>query len=374
MTTTDTERELSALINALGTSPDAKEKEEYFQKCKDTVEHERQIATYAEKIEKEIHDMFEVGGMPLSDALQTKTGRELAEAVGPKIMMSHRDAYFVPALADLIMTDFTTPTYYIRSKDVALAVVSASTTDGGSAQATNPLITMKGYDTPVDVIHRRLIMTYQYDNPKLAMSKASSRTKALDTARYRTMKAYQDVVIAAWTGSQYTSASPFPTAIYHELPTGRVHPTNNTIDATTGGLSLAKVKEFSKYFSTFGFDGQKLLFVSDLVFEQVKDWASTTTATDTGRVLAEALVGGKVVDTIPVYDVLIVKKNVVPDNKGWGLMLSDQGTKTLGVYQFGQMQSLPSNNSSSTRAAFDMVLPGLAGVCHDAIRTAFVTF
>lgn len=368
------EREVAALINTLGTTRSAQEKEEAFRACADTSEHERQIASYAGKIEKEIHAMFELGGISIETALNTDTGRELAAAVGPKVMVTHRDAFFAPSLADMIVTDFTTPAYYIRSKDVQLGVVSASTTDGGAAQAVNPIITQKGYDTPVDIVHRRLTMNFQYDNPKLALSKASSRAKALDYARYRVMKAYQDSLIAAWTSCQYTAGSPIPAALYHDLPAGRVHPTNNTIDATSGGLTLAKVKEFSKYFATFGFGGQKIMFVSDLVFEQVKDWASTTTATDTGRVLAEALLGGKVVDAIPVYDVLIVKKNMVPDNKGWGLVVDDQGTKTLGVYQFAQMESIPSNNTSSTRAAFDLVIPGMAGVCHDALRTAFVNF
>lgn len=347
------------------------EKAQAFKACSETAEHERQIALYAPKIEKELHNLFETAPMSFEEALRTPQGRELAAQVGPTVMMTHRDAFWIAQVSDLYKTEFGSPCYYVRTKDNPLAVVSASTTDGGAAVATSPLVTGKGYDTPVDIMHRRLAMTFSYDNPKLAMSQASSRTRALDLARYKMNKAYQDMAIAALAACEMAS---IPAAIQHELPTGRVHPTTNKIDATSGGLGIAKVKELSKYFATFGWDGQIVLFVSDLRFEDVKTWASTTTVTDMGAVFAEKIANGRVSDTAVFGNVLIVKKNNVPDNYGYALCVSDGGFKTLGVYQFGKMESIPSLNQSNQRAGFDLVIPGAAGVCHDALRTAFMNF
>ena len=117
-----------------------------------------------------------------------------------------------------------------------------------------------------------------------------------------------------------------------------------------------------------------MLFVSDLRFEDVKSWASSTTTSDFGGVFAEKIANGRIADTCTFGNILIVKKNNVPDNYGYALCVSDGGFKTLGVYQFGKMQSLPSTLSTSQRTAFDMVVPGVAGVCHDALRTAFMNF
>jgi hypothetical protein len=347
------------------------EREAAFRACADSAEHERQIALYAPKIEKELHSLFETASMSVSDMLALPEGRELAAALGPQVLMTHRDAFWVSQVADLYKTEFGTPVYYIRTKDNPLAVVSASTTDGGAVVATAPLVTGKGYDTPVDIMHRRLVLTASYDSPKLAESRASSRVRALDLMRYKLNKAYQDMVIAALAACEMAS---IPTNLYHDLPAGRVHPTTNKIDATTEKLSINKVKELSKYFATFGWDGQIVLFVSDLRFEDVKGWASATTITDLGGVFAEMIANGRIADTAQFGNILIVKKNNVPDNYGYALCVSDGGFKTLGVYQFGNMQSLPSTNSTSQRTAFDMVIPGVAGVCHDALRTAFMNF
>ena len=362
-------KELAAIHDLTANKQDDKEKA--FRDCAETVEHERQIALYAPKIEKELHALFETANLSLSDMLQLPQGRELAAIVGPQVLMTHRDAFWISQVADLYKTEFGVPVYYTRTHDNPLAVVSASATDGGAAVATAPLITGKGYDTPVDVMHRRLVLMGSYDSPKLAESQASSRSRALDLMRYKMNKAYQDLALAALAGCEMATIS---AALYHDLPTGRVHPTTNKIDATSEKLSINKVKEVSKYFATFGWDGQIVVFVSDLRFEDTKGWASTTTFTDLGSVFAEKIANGRVSDTVQFGNVLIVKKNNVPDNYGYGLCVSDGGFKTLGVYQFGKMQSLPSTNSTSQRSAFDMVIPGVAGVCHDALRTAFMNF
>ena len=309
-----------------------KEREAAFRACADTAEHERQIALYAPKIEKELHALFETASLSISDMLALPEGRELAAALGPQVLMTHRDAFWVSQIADLYKTEFGTPVYYIRTKDNPLAVVSASTTDGGAVVATAPLITGKGFDTPVDVMHRRLVLTASYDNPKLAESQASSRVRALDLMRYKMNKAFQDMVLGALAACEMAT---IPPSIYHELPAGRVHPTTNKIDATTEKLSIAKVKELSKYFATFGWDGQVVLFVSDLRFEDVKSWASSTTTSDFGGVFAKKIANGRIADTCTFGNILIVKKNNVPDNYGYALCVSDGGFKTLGVYQFG---------------------------------------
>lgn len=363
-------KELAA-VHDLTNQGKNEEREAAFRACADTVEHERQIALYAPKIEAELHALFETASMSVSDLVALPQGRELAAQVGPTVLMTHRDAFWVNQIADLYKTEFGKPIYYLRTKDNPLAVVSASTTDGGAAVATAPLVTGKGYDTPVDVMHRRLLLTAAYDSPKLAESQASSRVRALDLMRYKMNKAYQDMVIAALAACEMVS---IPANLYHELPTGRVHPTTNKIDCTSAKLSIEKVKELSKYFATFGWDGQIVVFVSDLRFEDTKNWASTTTSSDIGGVFAEKIANGRMADTAQFGNVLIVKKNNIPDNYGYGLCVSDGGFKTLGVYQFGKMQSLPSANSTSQRSAFDMVIPGVAGVCHDALRTAFMNF
>lgn len=342
-----------------------------FRACADNQEHERQIALYAPKIEKELHGLFETASLNLTDMLQIPQGRELAAVLGPQVLMTHRDAFWISQISDLYKTEFGVPVYYTRTVDNPLSVVSASTTDGGAAVASSPLVTGKGFDTPVDVMHRRLLMSFQYDSPKLAESQASSRTRALDLARYKMNKAYQDMVITALAGCEMST---IPAAIYHTLPFGRVHPTTNKIDATSTKLTMAKVKELSKYFATFGWDGQTVLFVSDLRFEDTKNWASETAYTDLGSVFAEQIANGRVKDTLTFGNIMIVKKNNIPDNKGYAVCVSDGGFKTLAVYQFGAMQSLPNNLTSSQRAAFDIVVPGTAGVCHDALRTAFLTF
>jgi len=364
-------KELAAVHDLTKQGAD-EEKELAFRACADSVEHERQIALYAPKIEKELHGLFEMASMNLGDMLQMDKGRELATAIGPQVLMTHRDAFWINQIADLYKTEFGKPVYYLRTKDNPLAVVSASTTDGGAVQATAPLVTGKGFDTPVDIMHRRLLLTAAYDSPKLAESQASSRTRALDLMRYKMNKAFQDMIIAALSGCEMAS---IPANLYHELPAGRVHPTTNKIDASAGDkLTIAKVKELSKYFATFGWDGQIVVFVSDLRFEDTKNWASTSSTSDIGGVFAEKIANGRMVDTAQFGNVLIVKKNNIPDNYGYGLCVSDGGFKTLGVYQFGKMQSLPSMNSTSQRTAFDMVIPGVAGVCHDALRTAFMNF
>ena len=362
-------KELAAIHDLTATAKD--EKTAAFKACVDTVEHERQIALYAPKIESELHALFETATLSLSDMLQLPQGRELAAIVGPQVLMTHRDAFWIAQIADLYKTDFNTPVYYVRTHDNPMAVVSVSTTDGGAAVATSPLVTGKGYDTPIDVMHRRLVLSATYDSPKLAESQASSRTRALDLMRYKMNKAYQDMVITAMAACEMASIS---TTLYADLPVGRVHPTTNKVDCTTGGLSIANIKSVSKYFATFGWDGQIVVFVSDLRFEDTKSWASTTTFSDLGGIFAEKIANGRVADTVSFGNVLIVKKNNVPDNYGYAIMVSDGGFKTLGVYQFGAMQSLPSMNSSSQRSSFDMVIPGVAGVCHDALRTCFMNF
>lgn len=363
-------KEISAIHDLTKSQLNA-DREQAFRDCKDSMEHERQIALYAPKIERELHALFETASLNISDMLQLPEGKELAAILGPQVLMTHRDAFWISQVADLYKTEFGVPVYYIRTLDNPLAVVSASTTDGGAAVATAPLITGRGYDTPVDVLHRRLVLTGAYDSPKLAESQASSRVRALDLMRYKMNKAYQDMVITALAACEMAS---IPAATYHTLPTGRVHPTTNKVDCTTGGLNIANLKSVSKYFATFGWDGQIVVFVSDLRFEDTKGWASTTTFTDFGGVFAEKIANGRVSDTIQFGNILVVKKNNIPDNYGYALCVSDGGFKTLGVYQFGTMQSLPSNNSTSQRTAFDMVIPGAAGVCHDALRTCFMNF
>jgi len=363
------EREVAAIYHLSAASN--QEKEQAFRACAETAEHERQIAMYADKIEKELHLSFETAGMKVSDVIDLPQGREFAALVGPKILMTIRDQFWLNQLADLYTVEFGQPLYYLRSHDNPIAVVSASTTDGGAAQATNSLITGAGYDTPVDILPRRLVMSFQYDSPKLAMSQASSRSRALDLSRYKMNKAFQDSIVAAWQACQMAT---IPASLYYDLPTGRVMPTTNKFAHSVDGLSIASIKDLSRYFATFGWDGQIILFVSDVRFEDTKSWVSTTTITDIGGVYAEQIANGRMSDTAAFGNVLIVKKNNVPDNLGMGIMVSDNGTKTLGAYQFGKMQSLPSPNSTSTRSAFDLVIPGMAGVCHDACRTAFLNF
>ena len=366
-----TAMETAALIDLTSTSAAAKAKEAAFRACADTNEHERQVALYAEKVERELHLSFETAGIKLSDVLDLPEGKELAGLVGPKILTTIRDQFWINQLADLYKVEFGQPLYYLRSQDNPIAVVSASVTDGGAAQATNPLITGAGYDTPVVILPQRLVLSFQYDSPKLAMSQASSRSRALDLSRYKMNKAFQDSIIAAWAAC---SMATIPANLYYTLPAGRVMPTTNVINASADGLSIAECKNLLRYFANFGWDGPVMLFVSPYRFEDVRSWVSSTTITDIGGVYAEAMVDGKVTDAVKYGDLTIVKKNNIPDNTGYAIMVSDNGTKTLGAYQFGKMQSLPSPNATSTRAAFDMVLPGMAGVCHDAVRTAFLNF
>jgi hypothetical protein len=309
--------------------------------------------------------------MTLAQSMTMDEGKELAALVGPKIMMTIRDQMWINTVSDLTKTEFGVPLYYLKSYDNPIAVISASPTDGGAAQATNPLITGEGYDTPIDIIPRRLVLGYQYDSPKLAMSQASSRSRALDLSRYKMNQAYQNAIIAAWSACQMATISP---SLYATLPAGRVHPTTNLFSATSDGLSVAEVKNISRYFSNFGWDGQIILFVSNYRFEDTKNWASTTTFSDIGGVYANLIANGRVADTVAFGNVLIVSKNNIPDNLGMAVMVSDNGVKTLGAYQFGKMESLPSPNSTSTRSAFDMVIPGVAGVAHDPLRTAFLSF
>ena len=209
-----------------------KEREEAFRACVDPVEHERQIAMIGEKLQARLAAGFEIAGLDAVTALDSEPGKELAAALGPRVMLSQRDQFFVETVADRYQGNFGDVLYYTRERDCPIAVVSASPTDGGAPMAVNPLITQKGYVTPIQVMPGRLLLTFEYDNPKLAESNASSRTKAIDQAAYQLRKAMQDLVITAWVGGQYTAGSPFPAAIKHDLPTGRVHAAHNTIDLT----------------------------------------------------------------------------------------------------------------------------------------------
>ena len=353
------------------------EREEAFRACKDPVEHERQIAMIGEKLQAEIAAGFEIAGMTNADALNSAPGKELALAIGPRVMLSQRDQFFVETVSDRYQGNFGDVLYYTRERDCPIAVVSASPTDGGAPMAVNPLITQKGFVTPIQVMPGRLVMTFEYDNPKLAESNASSRQKAIDQARYQFRKAMQDLVLTAWVGGQYTAASPFPAAIKHDLPVGRVHPTNNTFDLTgspyNGNLTLDAVRILSDYFDTFGFIGEKQLFLSPSKFNAIKTWASSTGFSDAGMMLANQVLN-LTADSIRIHDVTIFKKFQIPDNMGYAVLVEEGGYKTLGVYQFGAVQTLPNLTGSSMRAKFDMVVPGICGVNHDPIRCAFLKF
>lgn len=370
-------KELAANI-LLGAASNA-DKQAAFKACIDPAEHERQIAMIAEKLELEIHALFEVAGLSHADALNTDTGKELAAALGPRVMLSQRDQFFVEQIADRYIADFGQVIYFTRERDVPLAVISASPSDGGAPMSTGPLVTQKGYVTPIQVLPQRLLLSFEYDNPRLAESNASSREKAIDQSRYQFRKAMQDLVMTAWAGGQYTAGSPFPAIIKHDLPAGRVHPAHNTIDLTgvpySGNLTLDAVRIFSDYFDNLGFTGQKMLFVSPSRFNYIKTWASTVAYTDMGSVFANKVWGGiGAQDTVVVHDVIVVKKFQITDALGMGLVVDDMGVKTLGIYQFGTMQTLPNLTGGALRSKFDMVVPGIAGVLHDATRAAFAKF
>jgi hypothetical protein len=354
-----------------------KEREEAFRACVDPVEHERQIAMIGEKLQAQISAGFEVAGLSAADALNSEPGRELAAALGPRVMLSQRDQFFVETIADRYQASFGDVIYFSRERDCPIAVVNASPTDGGAPMAVNPLITQKGYVTPIQVMPGRLVMTFEYDNPKLAESNASSRSKAIDQAAYQLRKAMQDLVITAWVGGQYTAGSPFPAAIKHDLPTGRVHAAYNTIDLTgapyNGNLTLDAVRLLSDYFDEFGFLGEKQLYLSPKKFNAIKTWASATAVTDAGSMLASQVLqlNG---DSIKIHDVVIYKKFQIPDSMGYAVLVQEGGYKTLGVYQFGSIQTLPNPTGGALRSKFDVVVPGIAGVNHDPIRCAFLKF
>lgn len=354
-----------------------KEREEAFRACVDPVEHERQIAMIGEKLQAEVSAMFEIAGLDASNALNSEPGKELAAALGPRVMLSQRDQFFVTNLADRYQANFGDVIYFTRERDCPIAVVNASPTDGGAPMAVNPLLTQKGYVTPIQVMPGRLVMTFEYDSPKLAESNADSRAKAIDQARYQILKAYQDLLVTAWVGGQYTAGSPFPAAIKHDLPTGRVHAAHNTIDLTgapyNGNLTLDAVRLLSDYFDEFGFIGEKQLYLSPKKFNAIKTWASTTAATDSGSMLAAQVLNLNG-DSIKIHDVTIFKKFQIPDSMGYAVLVAEGGYKTLGVYQFGQIQTLPNPTGGALRQKFDVVLPGVAGVNHDPIRCAFLKF
>lgn len=368
-------KELSANID-LRVRDEAKQ--EQFKRCADPVEHDRQTAEIGPKLEGEVAALFETANLTTDQLMQLDKGKELATVLGPNVVLSMRDQFWVPQLADRYTAQYGDLLYFTRDRDVPLAVISASVSDGGAPQATNPLITQKGYTTPIQVIPGRLVMSFEYDNPKLAEAQASSRTKAIELARYRIMKAVQDVVLAALVAGQYTAGSPFPAAIKYDMTGGHTHPAHNTIDLSgapySGNLTLDGVRVFSDYFDELGFLGQKILFVSPKKFNYIKTWASTSVATDTGLVLTPQVINLNV-DSIRVHDVIITKKNNVPDATGYGLVVQDNsGAKTLGVYQFGSIQTLPNPNVTPIRSKFDVVVPGLAGVLHNPVATAFVKF
>lgn len=366
-------KELAKNFDLTGKSLQDQEKQEAFRLCADPAENARQIAMIGEQIERDIRNAFETSKLTPELALQTEEGKELAAAVGPTVFLTQRDQFWAESLADRYSCNFGDPIYFMRSKDNPMGVITASMTDGGAPMAVNTLQTMKGYDVPVPVAGQRFVMTFEYDDPRLAESNWSSRAKAIDMARYRVRKALQDMLLAAWTGG-FTAS--FAAGIMHELPAGRVHPTGNILDYKSAGkLDLGAVQKFADYADTFGYPGQKLLFVSPKRFNEIKNWVSTTTVTDAGLVFAKQIfASGAAVDSIPVYDVLVVKHNNVPDITGYGLVVDDGMSKTLGVYQWGKIQTVPSNVNKPLRAAFDLYIPGIAAVNHDITRVAKIEF
>lgn len=370
-------KELSRNIDLTGTSVSDKEKQEKFRACADPVENARQIASIGDMLEQDLYNAYETSKMSVSDALQTNEGKELSAALGPTVMLTERDQFWAEALADRYSANFGDPVYYMTSHDAPLQVVSASMTDGGSGMAVNTLQTMKGYDKPIPVAGQRLVMTFEYDDPRLAESNFSSRAKAINFARYRIRKAQQDMLLSAWVGG-FSAA--LPAAVYHDLPAGRVHPTTNVFDVSvaasgSGKMDYAALNLLSDYFDTFGWSGQKILAVSPKRFNDIKKWMSTTTATDAGTVFAKQLISqGAAIDSMPIFDVLIVKKNNIPDNLGYALVVDDGINKTLGIYQWGKVQTVPSNVQKPLRAAFDVYIPGITAVNHDIVRVAQVKF
>jgi hypothetical protein len=366
-------KELGRNFDLTGTAPSDVEKQEAFKACVDPAENARQIAGIGELLETDIKNAFETSKMPSDLALQTNEGRELAAALGPTVMFTQRDQFWAEQLADRYLCKFGDPIYYLKSKDAPMQVITASMTDGGPAMAVNSLQTMKGYDVPVPVSGQRLVLQFEFDDPRLAESNYTSRLKAIDMARYRIRKGMQDMLLTAWTGG---FAASLAAATYHDLPAGRVHPTTNILDfKTTGKLDLANVTKFSDYCETFGFGGQKLLFVSPKHFNDIKTWVSTTTQTDSGTVFAKQIMSvGSSIDTIAVYDVLVVKKNNIPDIAAYGLILDDGVSKTLGIYQWGKIQTIPSIVNKPLRSAFDVYIPGIAAVNHDVVRVVKCEF
>lgn len=369
-------KEFAANVDLTGTSVSAKEKNDKFHECVDPTENARQIAEIGNMLEDDIKNLFEISGLTNDQVLNSVPGKELAAQLGPSVLLSTRDAFFVESLADRFTVNYGDLIYYTRERDVPIGVISASISDGGAPMATNPLITESGYHTPIQVIPNRLVMSFEYDDPRLAESQASSRAKAIEYARYRIRKATQDVVVTAWTAGHYTSGSPFPAAMKYDFPTGRTCPTNNEIDCTanSGAFTLDSIRLFSNYFDELGFQGQKILFVSPAKWNSIKSWVSLSVRSDAGNVLAEQVLTLSA-DTIKIFDVLVVKKWQVPDSTGWGMVQRDNtGAPTLGVYQFGKVQTLPSSNVQPTRAKFDVYIPGLCGVLHNPLATAFVKF
>ncbi len=359
-------RELSK--NIYLTKEANQEREDAFRACADPAEHERQITMYGEKLEAEISAIYGLSGLSRDEILTSDLGRETAAAIGPNVLLSMRDEFWAEQYADRFITNFGQPIYYTKVRDNSLSIVSASPTDGGAPMATNPLLTQAGFDTPIYVFPQRLIMTFEYDAPKLAESSASSRTKALDFARYRLRKSLQDLVITALTASFVAEFSPEQK---HNLPSGRVHPTTNILDMTgspyNGKLTLDGLRVFSDYLDTYGFSGQKVLVVSPADWNNLKTLISVTTRTDSGALLgAQFLQGGG--DTLQIFDVTVVKKNNIPDKVGYGFVVADVGSPTFGIYQFGKIQTLPNMTGGSTRSKFDVVVPGIAGCVHDIIR------
>jgi len=368
--------EISRNIDLTGKSAKDQEKQEMFKKCIDPSENARQIASIGKMLEEDIFNAYETAKLDKGDVLNTPEGKELAAAVGPTVMLTQRDTFFVEQLADRYACNFGEPIYFLRSTDVPMGVVTASMTDSGP-MSVNMLQTMNGYDIPVPVAGQRLVMTFEYDDPQLAESMWSSRSKAIDMARYRIRKSLQDMVLAAWQGAFVAT---FPACVNHTLAGGNVPPTGNIIsnkvsDGFTGKLDMVAVSGFGNYIDTYGFSGQKIMFVSPRRFNDVKTWVSTSTITDAGMIYAKQIfASGASVDSIPLYDTLIVKKNVVPDNVAWCLCVDDGVSKTLGVYQWGKIQTVPSMAHKPLRAAFDVFVPGVAGVCHDMVRVAVVQF
>ncbi|MCK7495119.1 MAG: hypothetical protein MZW92_31525 [Comamonadaceae bacterium] len=125
--------------------------------------------------------------------------------------------------------------------------------------------------TPIQVIPSRLVMSFEYDNPRLAeATQLPAASEASDFARYRIRKAYQDVVLAV-----RLAARPFPSLLRfkYDLPTGRVHPTTNIIDASSGGkLSLDKVPMSSAItWTRSATSARKILYVSPIRFNEHQD-------------------------------------------------------------------------------------------------------